>query len=291
MNTIQDMEPIQKGVGLIKERISLPERFGITEEAEEQRNGLVLSASAFRVITDSQHLDDSVAITRTLATHIKLVSTKRFELTKPLLHAQKLLIALEDDHVAPLVEQQLRIERLQTEYTESEKRRVAEAERLRKVEIDRLEALRRQAEQDAQEAIKKIALEKFLADKAAAAAMLAITTAQERQAWIVNEAARVKRDEQAAIEARRALAEAEEAAAASTAAMMVPVPEAVKAKGSSQRRKMVVEVLDIHALYRARPDLVRLEPNLAGINSTCTPELPVPGLALSWETVTTTRAY
>ena len=288
-----EIEPLSlvNNVSLIKEKISIPERFGITEEAEEERNGLVLSASAFRVITDSQHLDDSVAITRNLATHIKLVSTKRFELTKPLLHAQKLLIALEDDHVAPMVEQKLRIERLQSEFCAAEDRRVAEAERLRKEEIDRLEALRRQAELDAQAAIRKIAADKLAADREAAAAMAAITNANERANWIVEQAARAKRDEQNAIEARRALAEAEEAAAASTSAMMVPVPEVTKAKGSSQRRKMKVEILDLHLLYKARPDLVRLEANLAGINSTCTPELPIPGLRLTWETRTTTRAY
>ena len=65
--------------------------------------------------------------------------------------------------------------------------------------------------------------------------------------------------------------------------LATPPPVAAKSKGQQVRREMKVEVTDIRALYAARPDLCKIEVNLAGVKSTCVPEMPIPGLKLWWE--------
>ena len=62
-----------------------------------------------------------------------------------------------------------------------------------------------------------------------------------------------------------------------------PLPTMQRSKGQSVQQVLKWEVTDIKALAAARPDLVRMEPNAAGIKSTCVPEMPVPGLRLWWE--------
>lgn len=63
------------------------------------------------------------------------------------------------------------------------------------------------------------------------------------------------------------------------------MPVMDKAQGQQMRKKLCWEVTDIRALAAARPDLVRMEPNAAGIQATCIPEMPnLPaGLKLWWE--------
>lgn len=69
-----------------------------------------------------------------------------------------------------------------------------------------------------------------------------------------------------------------------------PLP---KARGQRNHESLRWEVTDIDALYRARPDLCRLEPKASAIQALCIPEMPnlPPGLKLWWEkkTIFTTR--
>lgn len=91
-------------------------------------------------------------------------------------------------------------------------------------------------------------------------------------------------------EALQAEMEAHDAQQAMEALILAPAPEAVKPKGVSIQRRMRVEVLDVHALYAARPDLVRLEANLSAIQDSCVPEIQIPGIRTWWETTAETRA-
>lgn len=69
-----------------------------------------------------------------------------------------------------------------------------------------------------------------------------------------------------------------------------PLP---KARGQRNHESLRWEVTDIDALYRARPDLCRLEPKASAIQALCIPEMPnlPPGLKLWWErkTIFTTQ--
>ncbi len=99
--------------------------------------------------------------------------------------------------------------------------------------------------------------------------------------------------ERAEADAKARMDLAKEATTEADFAMVInePVVAAQKAQGQQLRQKLCWEVVDIHALYKARPELVRLEANAAAIQACCVPEMPVPGLKLSWDTKTvfTTR--
>ena len=65
------------------------------------------------------------------------------------------------------------------------------------------------------------------------------------------------------------------------------LPVEARAQGQTLRKVLKYEVLDIHAIYRARPELCNLTIKASAVNSTCVPELPVPGLRLWFENAST----
>lgn len=75
------------------------------------------------------------------------------------------------------------------------------------------------------------------------------------------------------------------------AVMAEPIVERAVAQGQQLRQVLRWEVTDLDALYRARPDLCRIEAKASAIQAVCVPEMPVPGLKLWWEekTIFTTR--
>ena len=66
-----------------------------------------------------------------------------------------------------------------------------------------------------------------------------------------------------------------------------PEPVMEKAKGQTMKQVLRYEVTDIFELVKARPDLCRIEAKASAINSTCHPNLPVPGLKLWFENQST----
>ena len=73
------------------------------------------------------------------------------------------------------------------------------------------------------------------------------------------------------------------AKAATMEVINAPEPEAAKAKGQSFKQVLKHRVIDLHKIYKCRPELVRLEINVSAVNSTCHPNLPVDGLELWFE--------
>ncbi len=278
---------------LIKQEIRLPEMFSVTAEAEAERNKLAERSQEIVAVTTAPEQNSAVEASRNLRSYVKDVETTRKALTEPLLHAQRLLKSLTDDHIAPLLVQQTRIEYLVTGFQISERRRVEEEEKKRREEIERLEDERQAAERKARDEIAQLYEAKAEAAQWASQEAAKAKNAKQRAAFAEGEKRRLAEEEIRMLIASQALAEAEHAKAASTAAIMAPLPEAQKARGVATKRELRVEVTDIHALYRSRPDLVRLEANIAGIKATCVPEMPnLPdGLKLWWEMKTSTRAW
>ncbi len=228
---------------------------GITEEAETERNELALAAQAITSITTSQEQNRAVTVLRDVQTYINRVKATGLEYRRPANRMLEQICELEKDHLAPLIEAKENGSRLVTDFQQAEARRVAEEERKRSAEIARLEA------------------ERMAEEEAARAAERNIETEADLEAAIVQEQA--AKASEAQIQAR--IAE--------------PLPTPQKAKGAATRRVMRWEVVDIVALYKARPELVRLEPNASAILSTCVPELNVPGLRLWWEDKTSIRTW
>lgn len=124
---------------LIRQVIELPPQFSVTAESEQERNELALRGREILSVTTSTEQNSAVEAARDLRSYVKGVEIMRKALTDPLLTAQRRLKALADDHCAPLIDEQGRIENLVSRYQEAERKRVAEEEAKRRVEIERLE--------------------------------------------------------------------------------------------------------------------------------------------------------
>ena len=90
----------------------------------------------------------------------------------------------------------------------------------------------------------------------------------------------------------KAIAKEQELAKAASEVQVVlaaPLPTKAKATGSTLRQMLRFEVLDIRAVYQARPELCTIEIKKSAVQATCVPEIPVPGLKLWYENVTSIR--
>lgn len=237
---------------LIKETIKLPVTFSINAEAEQARNELALRGRDITTITTAASNAEAAEVVRDIRAYIKSVETARQTLTKPLLEGQRLLKTLSDDHCAPLLAEQQRIERVAVSFAQAEARRVAEEERKRQEALAKAEEERQEAER-------------------VAAAKLAKA-----------EASGSTRDIKAAQKAEQAVIAAE---TATQNIVMAPPAEVARTKGQQTKKVLCFEVTDINALVKARPDLCKIEAKASAINATCTPDMAKvpPGLRLWYE--------
>jgi hypothetical protein len=239
---------------LIKNVFNVPSQFEVDDSAAKKAEALVSAARLCEAVTNAAEQDTAVSAARDIRTWVKEVRKVGKELRDPLNTAAKKIIELENRYCAPLEAEQERIERLVADFQAAERKRAEEAERKRLAEIAEAERIRAEAEAKLKQAEESLSSEADL-----------------------QEAIRLER-------------QAKEAMKAAQAALSSPVPEVRKASGASTRRVLRYEVVDVHALYLARPELVKLEPRAQAILSTCTPENPVPGLKLWWEDQTVIRA-
>lgn len=235
----------------IKEQISLPATYSLTEGVEEQRNALALLADNIKAVATPADQVFAVATVRDIKARIAAVGEVRKKLTRPLDLAISRIIQLERDHNRPLAEQQDRLERLLTAFAATERDRVAAQDELRRNEI-----ARKAAELDRKIEEARALEEAATNDKELDLALSAEIKAQEAKQNLYHSMA------------------------------MAPATPA-KVSGVFTNRVMEYEVTNVHVLYAARPDLCRLEPNASAIRAVCVPEMPVPGLKLWWVDKTT----
>lgn len=244
-------KPVPNGkLALIKERIALPTSYSVTAAAEEFRNEIVLKARDVTAIDSALANTEAGEVCRDIRRHLKAVEDMRKELTLPLLDCQRLLKSLADDHILPLKDELARIELLATGWQLAENKRVEDARRAQEAEIARLE-------QERLAALAKLAQE--------AAAVAPAGQPDDEEAW--------HREQ----EAKKAL---DAVAAAKLAVQVAPPPVAQKARGQQMRQVLRYEVLDIAAVYAARPELCEVSIKPAAVLATCDPRFPVPGLKL-----------
>ena len=232
---------------LIKEKINLPVGYSVTADAEEARNEIALRGASITAVATAAQNDAAGVVVREIRGYVKAVEAMRQTLTKPLLDGQRLLKALSDDHCAPLVAEQQRIERLAVQFAQAEARRVAREEEER-------QAAYRKAE------VERAALE----EKARIAAEKANTEKQQVKAIQLGQAATAAAEQVAAV-------------------LATPPPVMAKSKGQQVKQILKWEVVDIKAVYASRPELCKLEISPIAVQSTCVPEMPVDGLKLWWE--------
>jgi len=238
---------------LIQEQIQLPVSYSATPEAESVKLALLSMANEVRSVVSAN--DQAIAINagKNIRSHVKEVEAMRVELTAPLLAAQRQLKALSDAHCEPLMEELRRVSSLVTQFQMQENERVERE---------------RQAQVRAYELAEKARVE---AEQAAAKAAERINTDRQLDKAIAKEQ-----------ELAMAASKVQEVLAA-------PMPFKAKASGSTLRQMLRFEVMDIKAVYAARPELCTLEIKKSAVQATCVPEVPVPGLKMWYENVTSIR--
>lgn len=260
---------------LIIQKLTIPDLISISAEAEENRNQIALTASNVTAITSPEQNELARTSAVAIRKYIKDVESVRQELTKPALEWQRRVKELADDHLQPLKDELDRLQTLATAFIEAENKRVAAEEEMRRKAF-----LKAQQEQfEAQERAAKAA--------AKAAALAAPVTAAVNDPLtnaIVEPSAKA---EAAAAKAEVEQQKAEAAADKVQSIISTPAARVEKAKGQSVRQVLCYEVLDIHEVYKARPELCKLEISPAAVKSTCDPKFPVAGLRLWWENKST----
>jgi len=231
---------------LIEQEIALPVLYTIEPSSVQARDAIMVTGSAIKSITTAGANTAAGMVVRDIRRHLRDVESVRKDLSAPLQAAAKQLKALSDDHIAPLQDEMARLEGLATAFMVGEQRRIAAEEKLK------------------QEAFLKAQQEQF--------------EAQDRAAKL---AASVKTD--AGLEkAIQAEVKADMAAAKVQDIIAQPEQFLQKARGQSLKQVMEYEVMDIKAVYAARPELCKIEISPAAVRSTCLPENPVPGLRMWW---------
>jgi hypothetical protein len=119
----------------------------ITAEAEQKRDDLICQSSEIKHVTNAVQQNSAVDAARAIRTYVKDAEGTRVKLTKPLLDAQRLLKRVADEHVAPLVAEQERVERMVTVFQEAEQRRVQAEIEARRIAYETAERDRLAAEQ------------------------------------------------------------------------------------------------------------------------------------------------
>lgn len=246
-------------LSIFKQKLNLPTLLGVTPEAEQKRDELVLRAQSVVSVTNAEEQAVASQNVVALQAHIKATKEAGLDFRRPINDFVSLVKKTEDDYTQKMTGEKERIGRLLVDFSEKEERRIAAEEKKRQEEYEAAEAKRIADEKAAKDA----------ADKA--------------------EASGKKKDESKAEKlAEKALA-SEEIVQAIAA---TPIAVASKASGVAMKKTLCYEVTDIHALYKSRPDLVRLEPNARGIQATCDPDMPnkPAGLKLWWNKVPVVRS-
>jgi len=223
--------------------------FEIKEESKAEQQSLILGLAGVQIVTNAAELNVATSVGVAAQRFCKSAETDRLAHTKPIRDLNDLVSTMVKDLIAPVKSEMERVGRHVAMF------RHQEEERVRKEEIERQKAI--QVAEDAARA----------AAEAQAKAEANMTTEADLQAALATEAA----------------AKAKELAYRTT--VTAPLPEVQRSKGSAVRKEVRFEVLDIHAVYAARPELCRIELNASACRAILTKDSVVPGLRITEEKI------
>ena len=213
---------------------------------------------------------------------LKEVEKGRTEVKAPVLALGRKIDSAAEEFSAPLAAAQKRLQTVLTEDAKEQARIAREAEEKRQAELKRQqeEAAAKQRELDRQ--AREAEAARLEAERAAREAQNAEARAKAQ------EAARKAAEESAALAAQK---EKEAATANLQQAELMRVPVApAKAAGTTVRTPWTFDVVDIHAVYKANPDLIELtvkRSDVLALIRTGTREIP--GLVIRQETTVNAR--
>lgn len=260
----------------------------LVPDAITQRNAALELAGEITTVDNPFDQDIAADALKALKRIETGVESARVSVKAPVLQLGRQIDALAADFTNPVLVECKRITALLSAYQTKVRMEAMAAERQRQVELARIEADRRAAEAAAQKRAAEILAAVAEAKRQADAALRASTDAEAEKAAQASAAAAAQAEaqqQQHAIHAQAAQREREAQMKALTVAKPAP-----QADGMTVRQVWKFEVTDIHALYRARPDLVSLEPRTREINSAMSKGFrECPGLRIWSETVAGVR--
>lgn len=226
----------------------------LNPQADAAKAQLLRSAALIDRVTDANEQATAVTLGRSLRAALAGAEASRVAVKAPVLNLGKQIDAIAKSYCAELEVEASRIGRLVAGFQDVEAKRVAEEKRIRDAEVAEAERYRLECEANARKQ------EQAMQDEAGL---------------------------QRAIAAEQAAKEADEQA---RAAIVQPLPTVDKARGTMVKKKPIIKVVDIHAVYKHSHSLVRLELNLSALNEIIYEGVEIPGVKIEWETQVVFRA-
>lgn len=220
-----------------------PEALGIRDAHLAKLEGIVVSTVAER--------DLAIELAKKAKSFTAQVEKDRVAIKEPFLEIGKRIDTCAKEIVTSLKNSITEVERKIGAFNEKLRQEQIAKERARLAEIERVEKERKAAEEEARKA---------------AEAVEAATSAKDRKAALI-----------AQLEAEEKVEET----ASKTVVVAAPTEKTPSAVGGSNRYEISVEVVDIKALYEARPDCVKLTPDLLQIKHLASLGMPLPGVLVS----------
>lgn len=233
-------------------------KLSITEHAHLAKKDALEAAALIKTVssdmTQQAAADANVSIKKVL----KVVESSRKEIKAPVIAMGKEIDRMAEEFSEDLELESRRLERMIAPYEEGKRKAAAEAEAKRQAEIRKLEEENRKAQEEAARKIRE---------------------AQEAAAKSANEADKKRADELAA----KMKAEADKKDAEYEEALRAKPIQATKTEGLVGKEVIKFEVLDIVALSRSHPHLVRMEVNVSAMNIFLKSEQPIPVSIRTWK--------
>lgn len=239
----------------------------VSVDAIRLRTNALGKASEIAAVENPEQLEKTVEVLSELKGLTKTMEAARTKEKKPVLDIGRNIDTKSAEYSAPIAEEINRLNAMVTSYYRAEEARAARKNKFLAAVEDTRRANEEAAANEASQAAEEL-------HKAAEAAPT-VEAALELQA-------------QAQVQEQVAL-QAEEKASTSTA---VAVAEPTRATGMIAKKTWKFEVLDLKALYAARPELVKLEVRTALVNAAIQLDggKEIPGLKIYEDTSVTVRA-
>lgn len=230
----------------------------IAPEIIVKKADAILAARGALEITSDPMEALAVEALKSVTKAIKEMESSRAAMKKPVADLGKQIDELAREYSKELETEKDRLSRLIGAYALEKQKAAAEEDRKRVAELNRIEEERRKLKEDAERIATEAARSGTPEAQEAAAAQ--ISTLQAQSAALRQESVGV----------------------------MVPIT-ASKEAGTATATKWRFEVTDVQALFKARPDLVKLEPSTSAINAAIATDQTIPGLKIWSETKTIVR--
>ncbi|MEI7534222.1 MAG: hypothetical protein WCK57_07605 [Verrucomicrobiae bacterium] len=244
-----------------------PVKLSINTEAELAKSQALDGARAIVAITDAESQQAAVDALARCKRFTNRLEDSRTDVKAPVLKLGKEIDAMAKSFAAEVDSEASRLSKLINDHVRAEAEKAARAQKIR----DDMAAKKRQREEEE------------------------ARRADEERKRLEKESAKAEDPEEAAKlarEAQNAAFDAEQARQRADSVSTAVVAAPAKASGMAVKKVWKHRITDIHALYKARPDLVALEPKTNQINAVIRQggERAIPGLEIFEEIDTTVRS-